>query len=393
MKISLVSCSLFFVFYGRIVAGESPSTNSVVISPPFIELLAEEARTNHPALRAADIRADAAGWNAVAVRTWENPTVKFGVMGADRVKRADDGDLIYGVEQKLPLFGKPEAARALAQSEAITQRREAAFRALQLRRDLTAALLKEALSERLVSLGGDDLAVLETLATTAEDKYRNGLATQAEVLQAQNERARRANRLRSEESLLQAERASLNRLLNRPIDSAWPPLLLPGVASNLPPLKLLIEHAAQMAPQLDVTRASLRQAESSVAVARRQRWPDVSVGVEGRQFADTGEFREGVVTLGLSIPWGNRGRYAAELKRESQKAEAARLDLADMQLVMREEITRHVILIDNARREAELYRSEIVPRSDQAATVARGNWTNGRGTLRDALDARRLLIE
>jgi len=309
------------------------------------------------------------------------------------VKRADDGDLIYGVEQKLPLFGKPGAVRALAQSEAMTHRREAALRALQLRRDLTAQLLKEALNERFVTLGRDDLAVLETLAATTEDKYRNGLATQAEVLQAQNERARRANRLRSEESLLQAERASLNRLLNRPIDSSWPPLLLPGVASNLPPLKALIEHATQTAPQLDVLRASLRQAESSVAVARKQRLPDVSVGVEGRQFADTGEFREGVVTLGLSIPWGNRGRYAAEWKRESQKAEAARLDLAEMQLTMREEVTRHVILIDNARREAELYRSEIIPRSDQAAVLARGNWTNGRGTLRDALDARRLLIE
>jgi outer membrane protein TolC len=254
-------------------------------------------------------------------------------------------------------------------------------------------LLKEARNERFVALGRDDLAVLETLAETAEDKYRNGLATQAEVLQAQNERARRANRLRSEESLLQAERASLNRLLNRPIDSSWPPLLLPGVASNLPPLKSLIEHATQMAPQLDVMRASLRQAESSVAVARKQRLPNVSVGVEGRQFADTGEFREGVVTLGLSIPWGNRGRYAAELKRESQKAEAARLDLTDMQLAMREDVTRHVILIDNARREAELYRSEIIPRSEQAATVARANWLNNRGTLRDALDARRLLIE
>ena len=50
-------------------------------------------------------------WNAAAVRTWENPTAKFGVMGADREKRADDGDLVYGVKQKLPLFGKPQAAR------------------------------------------------------------------------------------------------------------------------------------------------------------------------------------------------------------------------------------------------------------------------------------------
>jgi outer membrane protein, heavy metal efflux system len=165
------------------------------------------------------------------------------------------------------------------------------------------------------------------------------------------------------------------------------------VVSNLPPLVLLIEHATQMAPQLDVMRASLRQAESSVAFARKQRLPDVSVGLEGRQYADTGEFREGMVLFGLSIPWGNRARYSADIKRETRKADAAQFDLADMQLAMRDDVTRHLTLIENARREAELYRGDIIPRSEQAVTVTRENWLNGRGTLRDVLDARRALLD
>jgi outer membrane protein TolC len=244
-----------------------------------------------------------------------------------------------------------------------------------------------------VVLGRDDLAVLETLTTTTEERYRNGVATQFEVLQAQNERSRRATRLRSEESLLRAERSALNRLLNRPDDSAWPPLLLPGVVSNMPPIELLIEHATQLAPQLDIVRASVRQAESSAALARKQRLPDVSIGVEGRQYADTGEFREGLVLFGVSLPWGNRARYSADIKRETRKAEAAQLDLADMQLAMREDVTRHVVLSENARREAELYRGEIIPRSEQAAVVARENWLNGRGMFRDVIEARRMLID
>jgi outer membrane protein, heavy metal efflux system len=393
MKMSFVSCSLFVVLCGQVLAAESFATSAVIISPQFIDALAEEARTNHPALRAADARADAAVWNTAAVRTWEDPMAKFGALGAEREKRADDGDLIYGVEQKLPLFGKPQATRAVAQAEAVVQRRDAEFRALQLRRDVALQLFKEALAERFVALGRDDLATLETMATTTEEKYRNGVATQFEVLQTQNERARRATRLRSEESLLRAEAASLNRLLNRPHDAPWPRLLLPGVVSNLPPLGLLIEHATQMAPQLDVMRASLRQAESSVALARKQRLPDFSVGLEGRQYADTGEFREGLVLFGLSIPWGNRARYSADIKRESRNVDAARLDLADMQLAMRDDVTRHLTLIENARREAELYRGDIIPRSEHAVVVTRENWLNGRGTLRDVLDARRTLLD
>lgn len=382
-----------FLGCSQILAAELAATDAAIVSPQFIDALAEEARTNHPALRAADARADAAVWNASAIRTWEDPTAKFGVMGAEREKRADDGDLIYGVDQKLPLFGKPGAARAVAQAEAVMQRRDTHFRGLQLRRDLALQLFKEALAERFVELGRDDLAVLETLVTTTEEKYRNGAASQFEVLQAQNERARRATRLQSEEGLLRAERASLNRLLNRPHDSPWPRLVVPGVVSNLPPLGPLIEHATQTAPQLDVMRASLRQAESSLAFARKQRLPDVTVGLEGRQYADTGEFREGLVLFGLSIPWGNRGRYSADVRRESRKAEAAQLELADMQLSMRDDVTRHLTLIENAGREAELYRGDIIPRSQQAVVLTRENWLNGRGTLRDVLDARRALLD
>src|SRR6185503_11414819 len=155
----------------------------------------------------------------------------------------------------------------------------------------------------------------------------------------------------------------------------------------------LIVQATEAAPQLDVMRASLRQAESSLVLARKQRLPEVSVGVEGRQFADTGEFREGVVTLGLSIPWGNRSRYAADVKREQRKLEAAQLDIADMQLALRDEVSRLTIQIDNARRESALYHTDIIPRTQQALDGARANWLNNRGTLRDVLEARRMLLE
>ena len=368
-------------------------TNAVVVSPELVESLAEQARTNYPALRAADARADAATWNAAAVRAWEDPTAKFGVMGADREKRADDGDLLYGLEQKLPLFGKPRAARELAQAEAAAQRHDAAFRAHQLARDLHRQLLKVALTERVVELGNADVAALDTIVAATEEKYRNGFATQVEVLQTQNERARRLNLLRTDENLLRAEHASLSRLVNRASDASWPKLLLPQPIPGLPPAEEMVRHATETAPQLEVMRATARQAESAVRLARRQRLPDVSLGLEGRQYADTGEFREGTVMFGLSIPWGNRSRYRADIRREERRLDAAQLDVADMQLSLRDEITRLTIQIENARREETLYRTDIVPRTAQAFESARNNWLNNRGMLRDVLEARRMLVE
>ena len=49
--------------------------------------------------------------------------------------------------------------------------------------------------------------------------------------------------------------------------------------------------------------------------------------------------------------------------------------------------------IDAARREALLYRDEIIPRSQSALDSARTGWESGRSTFRDVLEARRMLLE
>ena len=60
---------------------------------------------------------------------------------------------------------------------------------------------------------------------------------------------------------------------------------------------------------------------------------------------------------------------------------------------LRDEINRLSLQIANARRESALYRSDIIPRTQQALAAAESNWLNNRGTLRDLLEVRRMLIE
>jgi len=374
-------------------AGAGQSNAPVVVSSGLIERLAAEAETNHPAVRAAYARAEAARWNAVGVRQWEDPMARFGYMGADREKRGDDGDLIFGFDQKLPLFGKPQQARRVAEAEAATEQHQAMFRAHQLRREITAQVVKLALAERLVELSALDVAWLDTIVATTEEKYRNATGTQFDTLQAQNERARRGNMLRTAQTNVWYERVALNRIMARPLDSAWPSFQLPGVADELPPASELVHHALELAPQLQVMGSGVHQAEASVEQAKRQRLPDVAAGAELRQYSGSGEAREGTLMLSLSLPWGNRSRYRADVRREESKLEAARLDLADMQLGISDEISKLSAQIDSARREALIYRDDILPRSEQALAMAHATWTANRGMFRDVLDARRMLVE
>ena len=123
--------------------GARAETNALQLTvAPFVPW--RRKRTNNAAVRAAEERADAAQAHVATVPTWADPTVRFGVMGAERMMRRDDGDLLYGIEQTLPLWGKPQAARRLAQAEAATAGAVVTLRARQHQRDRSAALFNRA---------------------------------------------------------------------------------------------------------------------------------------------------------------------------------------------------------------------------------------------------------
>lgn len=369
------------------------ATNVVPITSALINRLVAEARTNNPALQAAHSRADAANWNIGAVRAWEDPMVRLGRMGARTDMRADDGDVLYGIEQKLPLFGKPQLARRVAEAEASVQLAEAGYRYQLLRRDVVKALMRAALAERVVEVGEQDLTWLETMVTTAEAKYRSGQSTLVEVLQLQNEKARRADRLRTDRSHIDNERLTLNRLLNRQLHAPWPALQLPPIAPSVSYAEKLATLAATHEPKLKVMQQEIKQAEAMARLTRRQRLPDFSVGLEGRNFSGDGDFRQGMLTLSFNVPWGNRDKYRHDFERDQARLKSTELERADYELSVRQELHHLAVNLDAARREALLYRDEIVPRTQQALNSALANWEANRGMLRDALDARRMLLE
>jgi outer membrane protein TolC len=71
-------------------------------------------------------------------------------------------------------------------------------------------------------------------------------------------------------------------------------------------------------------------------------------GIEGRQYSGDGNFREGMFTVGLSLPWLNRSHYRSEVARDRARLEAAQLDRASEELRVREEVHGLFIQIDAA---------------------------------------------
>jgi len=318
---------------------------------------------------------------------------RLGGMAAREEMRADEGDLIYGVEQKLPLFGKAKLARSVARAEVSTEMANADYQFQVLRRELAKAVFRTALADEVVVIGQQDLAWLETITRTMEGKFQASEATLVEVLQLQNERAKRTTQLDTDRDRLGHEQVTLNRMLNRDLLSPWPTLELPALAGSVVYGPRLMDFALKYEPRIELLRRQIKQAEATVALTRRQRLPDINAGLEARNYSGDGSFRQGVLVFSMALPWVNAGKYRHEIQRDEAKLKAAELDLADYELSVREEVHQLTVKIDAARREAVLYRDQIIPRSQSALGSARSGWEANRGSFRDVLDARRMLLE
>lgn len=386
---------------GWLAAAEPPvrpatdATNLVRLDATVVNQFVERMRTNNAALRAADARFRAASAATNAVRIWEDPEFAFGgtIASSRGFDPAEEGNLIYGLEQKLPLFGKAAAARRVAQSEAATEETRASMAFQTRRRDLAKSLYRAAYSERTLGIDAQDLAWLDTMAATMEERYRAGSATQVDVLRVQNERSKRAERLRTDTRRRDNDLVSVNRLLGVELDAPLPKFDLPDPAVPIPYSQHLVDLAVRHEPTLRMMRREIEMAEANVAATRKSRLPEVSGFIDGRQYTGDGGFREGTFGVKLSLPWFNGGKYRSDLARDRARAEAIAQDAADYQFGVREEVYRLVVNIDAARREALLYRDQILPRTRQALESAHANWLAGRGMSFDVMEARRMLLE
>jgi outer membrane protein TolC len=366
---------------------------AVEVTPEYITRLSEELLANNPALGAAAARTNAATAAVGAVRTWEDPMVRAGGMIASEMMRKEDGDILYGVEQKLPLWGKPRLARNATQAASQVESANYDYTFQSRRSELAKQLYETAAAERIVDLSAEDVGWLEAIAQTLEARYRSGQATMVEVMQAQNEKARRADQVKVATERVRQARFMLNRFLNRPPEFPWPPLLLPTPAQPITYSQKLTEMAFKYEPRMRLMRQQIAQAQAGVESARRERYPDVSLEFEGRNYSGNGDFRQGMAGISINVPWFNSGKYRQQVRRELAMKEMTEKELEDYQLELRAEVHGLTLKIEAARREAVLYRDEIIPRSETALASARSAWESGGGMFRDLLEARRMLLE
>ena len=366
-----------------------------VVTPLAVHQMAESIPDRHPGLQSLQLRAGAAQAQAEATRRWADPTLRAGGIGftSRGAQASEEGDLALGITQTLPVFGKETAARALADAEAKTAREMAETRIAILQRDLMERLLEMALLHRSMDLAEADQVWIRRILNTLEARHASGGVTPALLLQVRNELSQAETRIRLLRIDTQNAAARINRVLGHPIDRAVGPWELPSKAAPITYQHDWPRRALAAEPQLRVARKLSDEASARVDATRRSRRPNLSLGLDSRQYSGDGGLRNGAATLSLSLPWFNGDQYRKDLTRDRLRLEAAHREVANLEAEVTVEIHHWLTRIENARIRAELAEETLLPRLRTALDTAIAALSAGPGELRDTLDLRRQWLD
>lgn len=389
-----------FVLLFVLVLGAGPAqaqTPPSTLPAMTLEQLEQLALQNNPTSTAAAAGIDAARGRTRQAGAFPNPVIGYSgqeIKTGNLDRRGEHG---FFVEQTIPLGGKLRLSRNVFQK---TIEQAEAVRDLQRLRILSSvrqAYYSVLLTERRIEVQ-ERLAALasEAVGVTAQ-LFNVGAADRPDFLQIEIESRRlqlQLNRSRNERFSLRAQLAALtgvrevaDRPLTGSIDTAIPNIEREQI------MRTLLEQS----PELRAARADLERTRAVTARARRETSPDLFLrggSAYNREFGqDTGRpiGWEGSLEAGISVPLFNRntgGIAAARADETRARAEVTRLELA-----LQSRAATQFAAYLTALRDAEAYRSEILPRAEEAYRLYLSRYREMAAAYPQVLVAQRTFFE
>ena len=384
--------SLLLACAAALNATLSSAQEARVLDASYLDALRVEVRTNHPTVAAAQARVRAAESGVRAVRLWEDPMAGVGFMAADREMRMDDGDVMFGVEQILPRRKLYEARKARATAERSVFEAETRSAALTLEMFAAQTALELALADEMLAIQTNQLGWLESMAANAREKLKDPMGNVSEPLRIESEVAQERQSIDSTQRQRVRLMQQLNILLGRAPESAWPTLRLPESASLTPALADEMIQLFHVNPMLQAMLGTANVAKSEIEIAKRERSPMFSVGVESSVYSG-GDFRQATVGAKMTLPWFNNSVYRANTERARQQQVAAEREVEALFRKLRSEVITAQTEAETAARQASTVSTEVIPRAQKAAESTQNAWISSKASLLEVLESQRALLK
>jgi cobalt-zinc-cadmium efflux system outer membrane protein len=367
-------------------------------TPPItLNELEQLALQNNPTATAAAASIDAARGRTRQAGAWPNPVIGYSgeeITTGDLDTRGEHG---FFVEQTIPLGGKLKLSRnvfqkTIAQAEAVRDLQR--LRILSsVRQTFYSVLLTERrieVQERLAALASEAVGVTAQL-------FNVGAADRPDYLEIDIESRRLQLQLNRSKNELLASRAQLAALTGMREVAARP--LAGSIDTQIPELERdqVVRTLLEQSPEVRAARAELERKRAVTARARREPYPDLFLRGGSAYNREHGEDTgrpigwEGTLEAGISVPLFNRnagGTAAARAEETRAQAEVTRLELA-----LQSRAVSQFASYLTALRASEAYRSEILPRAEEAYRLYLSRYRQMAAAYPQVLVAQRTLFE
>jgi cobalt-zinc-cadmium efflux system outer membrane protein len=356
------------------------------------------AALHNPGLEAAFNKWKASAERIPQVTALPDPHFTYSYYIRSVETRVGPQNQAFAIQQMFPWFGKRELRGRIASADA-----DAAWYAYQGERLKLYYRVKNAYFEyyylaRAIDVVKQTSDLMANLESVARTKYEAASGRYADVIRAQVELGKLDDRLRSLQDLREPIVAQLNAALNRPSDAPLPwPTSLPKERIK-PSDAELLSWLQNVNPELQGMASQVSKAEDAIALARKDYYPDVMVGLNyidtGRALMKTSDSGKDpvIAMVSINIPlWLGKLRAAVrEAQDQRQQAVSARSErlnslMAQAKLVLYK--------YRDADRKVGLYADTLLPKAQQSLETTETGYQAGTSTFLDLVDTERVLLE
>jgi outer membrane protein TolC len=352
--------------------------------------LVQEALARNPEIVAARQQWEAASQRITQARTLDDPTLSIQWWNAPEsfnLGRAEN--TIVGLSQKFPFPGKLALKEKVATRSA--DMTEQAVRAKE--RDLIARL-KQAyydlfLSHKAIQIHHEQIDLLKRFFEIANAKFRAGKGSQVDVLKAQVELSTLHQQLPVLEQRRDTAQGKLNQLLDRDPRFPLAPPQEPREERFDLDLEDLYRAATAARPELKAADLAVQRNEQSRALALREYYPDINVGVQRFQNFQAPNGFGAVVSITLPFAFWTKPKYDAAVQEAAAAIAAARAEQHTLENLTRFQIRDLLAKVRASWEVAVLYRTTVLPQAEQGVEAARAGYRTGRTSFLDLIEADR----
>lgn len=372
MKPHIVWTGLLLVLFCQMMLAQ-PVDTTLQLSE-----LIEEALGNNPQLLSSQ-----KAWLSETARVPQagalpDPVISFNLINLPVNSFDFDREPMTGkqiaIMQMFPFPGKQGLREDIARENATVAELRYLELSSQLIQKVKVAYYSLFFSDKAIEITLKNSEVLQEFAQIAETKYSVGTGLQQDVLRAQVELSKMTDRLINLQQTRDASEAKLNTLLNRPANSpiaTLEKLTYKDLPLDFESLTLL---ADEHRPLLKAWDAMVRQSTQKINLARKEYWPDFSLGLaySQRELLKNGtggaDFISGMFSAKIPLYFWRKQRKQVEESKYKQ------ISVQDQSREVRNQVFSSLeITLSDVKKNSrliDLFETGIIPQAAQSLQAA-----------------------